>query len=91
MSTREATNALTSAMTSTDTMANDADDQVDPHNSANCTIDFVSSSMKPAPRKKKCAVARSDVERPLTPDPANATTENSAMVEIARTTARAAR
>ena len=41
-------------MTSTDAMANDADDQVDPHNSANCTIDFVSSSMKPAPRKKKC-------------------------------------
>src|SRR4029453_1995194 len=46
--------ALPSAMTSTDAIAKDADDHVDPHNSANCTIDFVSSSMKPAPRKKKC-------------------------------------
>src|SRR5437899_419925 len=91
MSTREAANALTSAMTSTDAMASDADDHVDPHNRANCTIDFVSSSMKPAPRKKKCAVTRSDVERPLKPDPANATTDNSAIVEIARTTASAAR
>ena len=41
-------------MTSTDAIAKDADDHVDPHNSANCTIDFVSSSMNPAPRKKKC-------------------------------------
>src|SRR5438093_1759499 len=41
-------------MTSTDAIASDADDQVDPHSSANCTIDLVSSSMKPAPRKKKC-------------------------------------
>src|SRR2546422_10423197 len=43
-------------MTSTDAIASEADDQVDPHSSANCTIDLVSSSMKPAPRKKKCRV-----------------------------------
>src|SRR6266545_7346241 len=53
MSTRDTMRALASAMTSTDAIASDADNQVDPHNSANCTIDFVSSSMKPAPRKKK--------------------------------------
>ena len=35
-------------------MASDATTQVDPHSSANWMIDFVSSSMKPAPRKKKC-------------------------------------
>src|SRR5262245_31530776 len=58
MSTRETTKTLTSAMTSTEMMASDADDHVDPHNRANCTIDFVSSSMKPAPRKKKCAAVR---------------------------------
>src|SRR5262247_3633184 len=55
MSTRETTKTLKSAMTSTDTMASDADDHVDPHSKANCTIDLVSSSMKPAPRKKKCS------------------------------------
>src|SRR5262245_48756494 len=54
MGARRATTALASAMTSTDAIASDADDHVDPHSSANCTIDFVSSSMKPAPRKKKC-------------------------------------
>src|SRR3954463_4212762 len=54
ISTRLATSALASAITSTDAIANDADDQVEPHNSANCTIDLVSSSMNPAPRKKKC-------------------------------------
>jgi hypothetical protein len=43
-------------MTSTDAIASEADDLADPHSSANCTIDFVSSSMKPAPRKKKCKV-----------------------------------
>src|SRR5262245_4152855 len=58
MSTRETTKTLKSAMTSTDKMASDADDHVDPHNRANCTIDFVSSSMKPAPKKKKCAAVR---------------------------------
>src|SRR6185503_3098012 len=42
-------------MTSTEAIASDADDQVDPHSRANCTIDFVSSSMKPAPRAKKWA------------------------------------
>src|SRR2546425_1770036 len=48
-------------MTSTDAIASEADDQVDPHSSANCTIDLVSRSMKPAPRKKKWRVR-------LTPD-----------------------
>src|SRR2546430_11012321 len=51
---RLATSTLASAITTTDAIASDADDQVDPHSSANCTIDFASSSMKPAPRKKKC-------------------------------------
>ena len=46
--------APASAMNSTDEIASDADDQVEPHSSANWTIDLVSSSMKPAPRKKKC-------------------------------------
>ena len=54
MRTRLTTSALASAMTSTDAIASDADDQVDPHSSANCTIDFVSRSMNPAPKKKKC-------------------------------------
>src|SRR5690349_282736 len=39
-------------MTSTEAIASEADDHVDPHSSANCTIDFVSSSMKPAPSQK---------------------------------------
>src|SRR5467141_3180521 len=52
--TRLAAIALASAITSTDAIASDADDQVDPQRSANCTMDFVSRSMKPAPRKKKC-------------------------------------
>ena len=54
ISTRPTTSALASAITSTDAIASDADDQVEPHSSANCTIDFVSSSMKPAPSRKKC-------------------------------------
>src|SRR5206468_4119481 len=41
-------------MTSTDAIASEADDQVEPQSRANCTIDFVSSSMNPAPRRKKC-------------------------------------
>src|SRR5258705_3172283 len=56
ISTRLTTSALANAMTSTDAIASEADDHVDPQSSANCTIDFVSSSMKPAPRKKKCKV-----------------------------------
>ena len=43
-----------SAIASTDAIASDATTHVDPHNSANWMIDFVSSSMNPAPRKKNC-------------------------------------
>src|SRR5262245_12305695 len=105
MSTRETTNTLKSAMTSTDTMASDADDHVDPHNRANCTIDLVSSSMKPAPRKKKWAAVRRstfDVRRsafvvrdsafdaPTTNDEPR-TTNDTAARDIRRTTASAAK
>src|SRR5262245_2697927 len=41
-------------MMSTDAMVSEATTHVDPHNSANWMIDFVCSSMKPTPRKKKC-------------------------------------
>ena len=44
----------TSAIVSTDAIASDATTHVDPHNSANWMIDFVSSSMKPAPSRKNC-------------------------------------
>src|SRR5262249_5385292 len=62
-STRPTTAALASAMASTDAMASDADDHVDPHSSANWTIDFVSSSMKLAPSRKKCQKVRSHIAR----------------------------
>src|SRR3954471_18364013 len=82
MSTRDATIVLASAITSTDAIASDADDHVDPHSSANCTIDFVSSSMKPAPRKKKC-----HDQAPPPPPRANHT----AITETTSTSASAAR
>ena len=44
----------TSAIVSTDAIASDATTQVEPHSSANWMIDFVSSSMKPAPSRKNC-------------------------------------
>src|SRR5262249_1276809 len=56
--TRDKISTLSSAMTSTPAIASDADDQVDPHSNANWTIDFVSRSMKPTPRKKKCTELR---------------------------------
>src|SRR5262245_1735154 len=72
---RLATSAAPSAITSTEAIASEAEDHVEPHNSANCTIDLVSSSMKPAPRKKKChdhgggaAVTAVTAPRPV-PDP----------------------
>ena len=37
-----------------DRIASEATTQVEPHRSANWMIDLVSSSMNPAPRKKKC-------------------------------------
>src|SRR5215831_5672459 len=81
-STRLATSALASAIASTDAIASAADDQVDPHSSANCTIDFVSSSMNPAPRQKKCH------DHP--PPPATARASQIAIAEIASTIASAA-
>src|SRR5437867_12006889 len=92
ISTREATTTLASAITSTDATASDADDQVDPQSSANCTIDLVSSSMKPAPRKKKCHNRRrasevtSEGSRRL-----DRTTSKTAIVDTARTIPSAAR
>src|SRR5215467_14642365 len=53
ISIRAATNALANAMTRTEAIASEGEDHVEPHNKANCTMDFVSRSMKPAPRKKK--------------------------------------
>ncbi len=48
----ETTKLAASAITSTDAIASDATTHVEPHSSANCVIDFVSSSMKPAPSRK---------------------------------------
>ena len=48
-------------MISTERMASEATTHVEPHNRANWMIDLVSSSMKPAPRKKKCHENATDV------------------------------
>ena len=47
-------NVASRAIVSTEAIASDATIQVEPHNSANWMIALVSSSMKPAPRKKNC-------------------------------------
>ena len=66
-------------------MASDADDHVDPHSSANWTIDLVSSNMKPAPRKKNCQPNRPPARHP--PDARSATMM--AIAEMASTAPRA--
>ena len=73
-------------MTSTAAMASDATTQVEPHSSANWMIDFVSSSMKPTPRKKKCHEKR-PADCPSTPRTAiteNASTSARAMQIVTR-------
>src|ERR1019366_1795373 len=87
--TRETTRVLASAISSTDAIASEADDQVDPHKSANCTIDLVSSSMKPAPRKKKCHDHRAVPAFPVINDVPSA--PKTAIADTTRTTASAAR
>ena len=63
-------------------MASDATTQVEPHNSANWMIDLVSSSMKPAPRKKKCHEKPTDVPQ---------STPRTATIDTTRTSASAHR
>ena len=54
ISMRATTKLATSAIVSTAAIESDATIHVEPHNNANWMIDFVSSSMKPAPSRKKC-------------------------------------
>ena len=76
-----------SAIVNTEAMASDATTQVEPHSSANCVIDRVSSSMKPAPSKKNCQEklpASEDTEGTLV----TITTENTETASINASAAR---
>ena len=71
----------TSAIASTDAIASEADDQVDPHNSANWMIDFVSSSMKPGAEQEELPRPRARLAA------ASVATPRTAITETTRTSA----
>ena len=81
ISRRDTTKFAASAMPSTEAIASDATTHVDPHNSANWMIAFVSRSMKPAPSRKNC---HDHAPRPPGPGGSAHSVAKTAMTENAR-------